>query len=380
MNGRQGTMDWPLFAALLLMLGFGIVLVYSSSFALAQQKYGGADFFLIRQSARACIAFICFMVCINVDYHVWGRWSGIAYLAAAAMLAALLFLPADHVVNGHAVNGARRWLSLGPIRFQVSDFARLALIVFLARAGARNDGALKDAKVLFRYLLFVGLISGLILFEPNFSTAAVIGVIAFAILFMSGARFWHLFAVALSLVPVAVLLVLKKSYRLDRWLGFINQSETRDGIGYQVYQSLVGLGNGGLFGVGLGKGEQKLFYLPEAHTDFIFSIIGEELGFIGIIVVIAFMSFIVWRGMRVALKAPDRMGQIMAFGFTFSVALYALIHACVTSGLFPATGLPMPFLSYGGMSLIFTMSSMGIVLNISNHSRNRILQPEGGRA
>ena len=374
MNARQGTMDWPLFAALLLMLGFGIVLVYSSSFALAQQKYGGADFFLARQSVRAFMAFICFMVCINVDYHVWGRLSGVAYLAAVIMLAALLFLPADH-----AINGARRWLSLGPLQFQVSDFARMALVVFLARASERTGGALKDAKVLFKHLLFVGLISGLILFEPNFSTAMVIGIIALTILFMSGARFWHLCAVALSFVPVAALLVLKTPYRLDRFLGYLNLSETKDGIGYQVYQSLVGLGNGGLFGVGLGKGEQKLFYLPEAHTDFIFSIIGEELGFIGVTVVIAVMSFIVWRGMRVALSAPDRLGQIMAFGFTFSVALYALIHTCVTSGLFPATGLPMPFLSYGGMSLIFTMSSMGIVLNISNHSRNRFLQAEGGR-
>jgi cell division protein FtsW len=374
MKTRQGTMDWPLFAALLLMLGFGIVLVYSSSFALAQQKYGGADFFLTRQGIRALMAFVCFMVCINVDYHLWGRWSGVAYLAAAAMLAVLLFLPKEFIING-----ARRWLPLGPLQFQVSDFARMALVVFLARKCEQAGGDLKDAKVLFRYLLLIGLISGLILLEPNFSTAAVIGVIALATLFMSGARFWHLCAIAFSFVPVAALLVLKEPYRLDRFLGFLHLSETKNGIGYQVYQSLVGLGNGGLFGVGLGKGEQKLFYLPEAHTDFIFSIIGEELGFFGIIVVIAVMAFIVWRGMRVALHAPDRLGQSMAFGFTFAVALYALIHACVSSGLFPATGLPMPFLSYGGMSLIFTMCSMGIVINISNHERKSPVELGGGR-
>jgi cell division protein FtsW len=374
MKARQGTMDWPFFAALLLMLGFGIVLVYSSSFALAQQKYGGADFFLTRQGIRALMAFVCFMVCINVDYHLWGRWSGVAYLAAAAMLAALLFLPGNH-----AVNGARRWLSLGPLQFQVSDFARMALVIFLARKCEQAGGDLKDAKVLFRHLLFIGLIGGLILLEPNFSTAAVIGVIALAMLFMSGARFWHLLAIVLSFAPVAALLVLRTPYRRARFMGYLDLSGTKDGIGYQVYQSLVGLGNGGLFGVGLGKGEQKLFYLPEAHTDFIFSIIGEELGFIGLAVVIAVMTFIVWRGMRVALNAPDRLGQAMAFGFTFTVALYALIHACVASGLFPVTGLPLPFLSYGGMSLIFTMCSMGIVLNISNHSRNRFLEAEGGR-
>jgi cell division protein FtsW len=375
MKVRQGTMDWPLFAALLLMLGFGIVLVYSSSFELAQQKYGGADFFLRRQGVRALMAFVCFMVCINVDYHLWGRWSGVAYLAAAVMLTALLFLPEEFVING-----ARRWLPLGSLQFQVSDFARMVLVIFLARKCEQCGGDLKNAKVLFKQLLFIGLISGLILFEPNFSTAAVIGAIGLAMLFMSGARFWHLCAIVLSFIPVAALLIRKTPYRWDRFLGFFNLSGTKDGIGYQVYQSLVGLGNGGLFGVGLGKGEQKLFYLPEAHTDFIFSIIGEELGFAGIIVVVAAMSFIVWRGMRVALNAPDRLGQTMAFGFTFAVALYALIHACVASGLFPVTGLPMPFLSYGGMSLIFTMCSMGIVLNISNHSRNRFHEAEGGRA
>jgi cell division protein FtsW len=374
MNARRGTMDWPLFAAILLILGFGIVLVYSSSFALGQQKYGGADFFLARQSVRALMAIICFMVCINVDYHLWGRWSGIAYLAAVVLLASLLFMP-----ESQAVNGARRWLTLGPLQFQVSDFARMVLIVFLARKCEQAEGGIKNAPVFFQQLVFVGLISGLVLLEPNFSTAAVIGVIAFAMLFMSGARFWHLLAIVFSLLPVAALLVLNTPYRRARLAGYLDLSGTKEGIGYQVYQSLVGLGNGGLFGVGLGKGEQKLFYLPEPHTDFIFSIIGEEIGFIGIIVVLTVMGFIVWRGMRVALNAPDRLGQNMAFGFTFAVALYAIIHACVASGLFPVTGLPMPFLSYGGMSLIFTMCSMGIVLNISNRSQSRAVEVEGRR-
>ncbi|MBN2188566.1 MAG: cell division protein FtsW [Chitinispirillaceae bacterium] len=372
MNLRQKTMDWPLFSAILLMLGFGIVLVYSSSFALAQQKYGGADFFLARQSIRALMAVACFMVCINIDYHLWGRLSGAGYLAAVALLAALFFMP-----ESHAVNGARRWLTLGPLQFQVSDFARMVLIVFLARKCEQAGEGLKTSPVFIRQLVYVGLICGLILIEPNFSTAAVTAAIAFAVLFVSGARFWHLLAVGLSLLPVAALLVLNTPYRRARLAGYLDLSGTKEGVGYQVYQSLVGLGNGGLFGVGIGKGEQKYFYLPEPHTDFIFSILGEEIGWVGIIAVLAVMGFIVWRGMRVALNAPDSLGRTMAFGFTFTIAVYALVHTFVASGLFPVTGLPMPFLSYGGMSLIFTMCSMGIVLNISNRSRG--FAAEGGR-
>lgn len=360
MNARQGTMDWPLFAAIMFMLGFGIVLVYSSSFAFSQHKYGAADVLLARQSIRAVLAIACFMVCINVDYHFWGRWSGIAYLAAIVLLGALMILP-----EGHAINGARRWLSIGPLQFQVSDFARMALILFLARKCEQIGPELKNGRIFTRQLVIVGIICGLVLIEPNFSTSAIIGIIALAMLFVSGARVWHLALIALSLVPVAVLLVLRTPYRFKRLAGFLDMSSRKSDIGYQAYQSLVGLGNGGLIGVGIGKGEQKNFYLPEAHTDFIFSILGEEIGFIGVMAVLAVLGFIVYRGMRIARNAPDRMGQLLAFGFTFAVAVYAVLNASVASGLVPTTGVPLPFLSYGGMSLVFTMASMGIVLNIS---------------
>ncbi len=371
MSANRSSMDLPLFGAIMLMLGFGIVLVYSSSFAIAQHKYGGSDFYLMRQGMRALIAVVFFMVCINVDYHVWGRMSGVFLVVAVIMLAGVLFLP-----DSQAINGARRWLSIGPVQFQVSDFARMALILFIARKCDQVGAEIKNGAVFVRQLVAVGAICILILLEPNFSTSAIIGIVALAMLFLSGARFWHIMGLVLAAIPIAALLVLRTSYRRARLVGFLDMSNRKSDIGYQAYQSLVGLGNGGLAGVGLGKGEQKFFYLPEPHTDFILSILGEEAGFIGILVVISVLVFIVYRGMRIALNAPDRMGQIMAFGFTFTVALYAIMHACVASGLVPTTGLPMPFLSYGGMSLIFTMCSMGIILNISTRS-SRIMTPEG---
>jgi cell division protein FtsW len=374
MSVQRENMDWPLFAAILLMLGFGIVLVYSSSFALSQHKYGGPDYFLSRQSIRALVGIACFMICINVDYHRWGRVSGIAYLASIALLAALFVLPSHH-----AINGARRWLTLGPLQFQVSDFARIALILFLARKCEEAGGELRRLKVVVKLLALIAVICGLVLVEPNFSTAAIIGVIALAILFISGANFLHLAAIVLPAIPAAVVLVLVAPYRLRRLKSFLDLAGHKNDIGYQSFQSLVGLGNGGLFGVGLGKGEQKFFYLPEPHTDFIVSILGEEIGFIGLVAVGAVLAFIVYRGMRIAARAPDRMGQVMAFGFTAAIAIYAVVNASVASGLIPTTGVPMPFLSYGGMSLIFTMSSMGIILNISSSSNGPLTAVKGGR-
>jgi len=224
-------------------------------------------------------------------------------------------------------------------------------------------------------LVKIGVACGLILIEPNMSTAVVLGTVTIAMIYLSGAKIAHIGSLVLAAIPVAILLVLKTPYRMRRLLAFMNGSGSKENVGYQTYQSLIGLGNGGLFGAGLGKGEQKYFYLPEPHTDFAIAILGEEIGFIGLLCVIALFVYIIWRGMHAALHAPDKMGQLMAFGFTMVVAMYALIHACVGSGLIPTTGIPLPFLSYGGMSIVFMMVSMGIVLNISSQSQHNVVAP-----
>jgi cell division protein FtsW len=169
-------------------------------------------------------------------------------------------------------------------------------------------------------------------------------------------------------LPVAAVFAISAPYRLRRITGYLHVSEHKDNIGYQAYQALIGLGNGGIFGVGLGEGGQKYFYLPEPHTDFVFSILGEEIGFVGLLAVLAIFGFIIYRGMKIAYNAPDKMGQLMAFGFSFILGMYVIVHACVNTGIIPTTGIPLPFLSYGGMSLVFTMSSMGLLLNISSQS------------
>ena len=376
MNNRMARMDIGLFTALLIMLGFGIVFVYSSSFALAQYRFGGSDFFLARQTVRAVLAIVSFMIFINVDYHIWGRLSNLIFIIAILLLLSVIILP-----GSHAVNGAKRWISIGSLSFQVSDLARMALILVLARSCEKAGTEIQKWRVLVNHLLKIGIICGLILLEPNFSTCVIVALTGLAMLFLSGAKASHLSALFLSLIPAAVFLVILEPYRFARWKGFMNLSNTTKSLSYQVYQSLIGLGNGGLFGVGIGKGEQKFFYLPEPHTDFAISIMGEEIGFIGLMVVFAIFIFIISRGMRIAIHAPDKMGQLMAFGFTFVIAVYTILHSCVGAGLVPTTGVPLPFLSYGGMSLVFMMSSMGILLNISSQARygmgkNRISQSE----
>jgi cell division protein FtsW len=305
------------------------------------------------------------MVFINVDYHVWGKLSNMAYLVAITMLVLVLLLP-----ESHAVNGAKRWFSIGPLQFQVSDFARMALILFIARHAEQAGTAIKDHKVYLKLVGFVFLVSFLILVEPGFSTASIIGMIGIVMLFMSGARVTHLLGLGLLALPVAAFAALRMPHSRARVAHFMQGHEHTESMGYQAYQSLIGLGNGGLFGVGIGKGEQKFFYLPEPHTDFVISILGEEIGFIGLVVVAAVFTFVVYRGMKISLRAPDKTGQLMAFGFTFTIAVYAILHACVAVGLMPTTGVPLPFISYGGMNLVFMACSMGIVLNISSQTRH----------
>ncbi|MDG5814897.1 putative lipid II flippase FtsW [Chitinispirillales bacterium ANBcel5] len=371
MNAKFGKIDFGLFAATLLLLGLGVVLVYSSSFALAHQRFGGADFFLSRQAYRALLALLCFIFFINIDYHIWGKLSNLLYLIAIGLLIYVLFLP-----ESHAINGARRWITIGNVRFQVSDIARVVMIMYLARKCEESGPEIKKGKVFFLHLSKICIMASLIVLEPDFSSAIILTFIGLSILFVSGARVSHIFLMIVSIVPVSFALVFNTPYRRNRMLGFLNMPDRVEDLGYQTFQSLVGLGNGGLLGVGLGRGEQKYFYLPEPHTDFAFSILGEEIGFIGLVIVLCIFVFMIYRGLKISLNARDKLGQVMAFGFTITVTIYLLVHTCVSTGLIPTTGVPMPFLSYGGMSLIFTMSTMGILLNISSQTRDEIAVKE----
>jgi cell division protein FtsW len=361
MNERLARMDVGIFAAVLALLGFGVVLVYSSSFAIAQDRFGGAGFFLERQVVRVLLALICFVVCINVDYHVWGKLGRVGFVLSLVLLTLLLLLP-----DRFEINGAKRWLVIGSQRFQVSDFARLALIVLIAGSVEQVGDGIRQWRVFLTMVAKIAAICALIAMEPDFSTAFVIGAISLALLFVAGARVTHIAGVVLATLPFIAAGLLLTPYRRERLLSYLDHASKSDAVGYQTQQALIGLGNGGLFGVGLGQGKQKYFYLPEPYTDFAFSNLGEEIGFVGLIAVFLVFGFIVYRGFRIALLAPDRMGRLMAFGVSLMVAVYVLVHAAVNVGVMPTTGVPLPLLSYGGVSIILTVASLGVLLNISS--------------
>lgn len=360
---RIAKIDKGILVTSLLMMSFGIVFVYSSSFVIAQQKYGGADYFLAKHLVRVILALVSIFVFMNIDYHIIVRSSRVSYIFAILLLIYVITLS-----ENDAVNGAKRWIDLGFFKFQVSEFARIVLIITLAEQLEKAGDKIREKGVFIKLLVKICIISGLIFLEPDLSTALIIGVVGLCLLFVGGARILHISAIALPLIPIVIFVSIATPYRYRRLLGYFDMAGTKDSLGYQAYQALIGLGNGGVFGVGLGLGEQKSFYLPEPHTDFIFSILGEEVGFIGLVLILMLFAFILYRGVRIAFRAPDKQGQIIAVGLTLVLAMYVIVHTFVNTGLMPTTGVPLPFLSYGGMSLVFTMISMGILLNISSQA------------
>ncbi len=363
---RLKKLDVGILISTLVLVVFGIVFVYSSSFVVAEHRFGGADFFLSRQAFRAVLGLFCFVLFAVIDYHIVGRIGGILYIGSVLLLVYVLTLPEEA-----AVNGAKRWVTIGFFRMQVSELARMGILIMLAKQLSTAGDRVKEWSVFLKMIMLIGVVCGLVVLEPDFSTAVLIAGISLTVLFVAGARFTHLVGLGLSVIPLAIIAVTSTPYRRQRLTGFLHMENHEQDLGYQAQQALIGLGNGGIFGVGLGQGEQKLLFLPEPHTDFLFSILGEEIGLVGLVIVFAIYGFLIYRGIRVALNAPDTMGRLMAFGFSFAIAVYVMVHAMVNTGLVPTTGVPLPFLSYGGMSLIFTMTAMGILLNISTQTIER---------
>jgi len=270
---------------------------------------------------------------------------------------------------GVKVNGARRWYSLGLMNFQPSELAKLALILHFAyylSSSKKNIRNLKDGLLPLMAILFIVML--LIMMQPDLSTSLMVVMICGSILLVSQAKITHLAAFSLPVIPALILLLNRGGYQLNRLWEWLAGLSNPMNAGYQIKQSLIGLGRGGWFGVDLGHSKQKFFFLPDSHTDFIFSIIGEEFGFIGVSFILGVFMFILYRGLHIARRVPDTFGKFLAIGITLNIVLYALINAAVVSMLVPATGLPMPFISYGGSHLLFLGIATGILLNISRHT------------
>jgi cell division protein FtsW len=353
--------DPALLGAVLLLVMFGVVMVYSASAVYAGARLGDPLWFLKRQAAGALIGLVALLLAMKVGYR------GLEPLAVPLLLVSIALLVCVHVPGlGHSAGGATRWLRLGPIAFQPSELAKIALVLWLARSLARKQERMKLFAVGFLpHLLMLAVVCGVLMLEPDFGTTVVVCAVTFALLFVAGARLGHLLAVAGAAAPVAGLLIWKSPYRIQRVLTFLDPWKDPRGHGYQTVESLLGFGAGGSFGVGLGESHQKLFFLPAAHTDFILSIVGEELGFAGVAAVLLLFAFVFWRGVRAAYAAADAFGCWVALGLTLLLGIEVLINAGMALALLPTKGMALPFLSYGMSSVIASCAAAGILLSVS---------------
>lgn len=348
-------------AVALALVAFGIVMVYSASAIYALEKLNDSAYFLKRHAAYALIAVLCAIAVIMADMKTV-RNSTRPVIAVAVLLLIAVLVPGI----GREVGGARRWIVLGPVQFQPAEVAKLGLILYMADFLDRRKvrvGSVKD--VFVPAMIVIGCVSALILAQPDLGSAVALAAIGLVMLFAAGARMRHLLVVLLIGAFVLTAAIASMPYRRARITAFVNPWKDPRGSGFQIIQSLVALGSGGLTGVGLGESRQKLFYLPESHTDFIFSIIGEEAGFAGAAAVTALFLLLVWQGMRVAFKKSALYSQLVAAGISCLFGLEAVINIGVATGMLPTKGLPLPFISYGGTSLVLHMVMIGLLLNVA---------------
>ena len=360
---RKLKSDKLLFLATLLLVCTGVVMVYSASAVMAMEQYQRPYFFLVKQLTWAVTGLALMPIVMRIDYRNYRQpaviWTGL--VLAAVSLVAVLF--------GQEVNGANRWLGVGPFGVQPSELAKIAIIVFIAALLERRMDRIDDvAYSLLPIAVVLGAVVGLILAEPDLGTAACVVVIAGVMVFAAGISYRYIIGVALVSVPVLYMLIVTSEYRRKRVLAFLDPWADPLGNGWQMIQSMIALGTGGVFGRGLMGGVQKLFYLPEPHNDFIYSVIGEELGLIGATLVVVCFCVITWRGLRTAARAPDRFGAFLAIGLTTMIVFQAFFNISVVLGLLPPKGIPLPFVSAGGSSLLINLMGMGILLNVSQHA------------
>jgi cell division protein FtsW len=363
---RKLASDKVLFAALVALSLFGCVMIYSASAVSAGETSGNPYRFLLKQILALALGGIGAFVVYRTDYRLFSRpWVVYcAYAGTLALCVAVLFQP--------PINAARRWIQLGPVMMQPSEFLKLALVLLLAHQAARKSARpLEPARSVLPAAVFTGLAAGVVLLEPDLGTALCYVMLCSVLLWLAGVPFRYFLVSAALLAPVVVGLALSADYRRARVLSFLRPEADPLGAGFQAIQSLIAVGAGGVFGNGLGWGRQKLFFLPYPHTDFIFAIVGEELGFVGAVGVILCFGVIAWRGFRAARRAPDAFAGFLAAGATAMIVVQAAINIGVVLALLPTKGLPLPFVSYGGSSLIASWIAAGLILNVSQHEVER---------
>lgn len=360
---RKLKSDKVLFITALLLVCASIVMVYSASAVIAQKEEGDSYHYVIRQAMFAVVGIAALAVAMRVDYRayrnekfIYGVLGGVGL-----MLVAVLFRS--------PINGAQRWLSLGGIGLQPSEFAKIACVLLTALVLERRMHRINELRyALLPIAIGVGGVLALILKQPDMGTAAALMLIVVSMIFAAGLNYRYVAGAIVLAVPALFILAMSAEYRVRRIMAFLDPESDPQGAGYQAYQSIIAVGSGGIFGRGLNEGLQKLFFLPEPHNDFIFAVIGEELGLIGASCVVICFAVIAWRGLRIALRSEDAFGAFVALGLTAMICAQALINMCVVLSLMPTKGIPLPLMSAGGSSLLVSLIGVGVLLNISQHA------------
>lgn len=361
---RQHFDYWLLFVTILLV-ALGIIMVYSSSGMLSRDTYGDGYYFLKKELMFVVVGFALMFAALKIDYHIYRR---LMYPLFGLMFVGILlaFIPGFKTVAA----GAARWVSIAGVRFQPSEFAKLVMIIFMAYSLEKKAKRMDTLTVGYlSHVVIAGTVMLIILMQRDFGAAATIGLIVGVMMFIGGVRLRYVGVSILACLPALYFMVLSVGYRRQRILAFLDPWSDRYGSGFQIIQSLVSFNQGGVFGSGLGEGQQKLFYLPEAHTDFIVSVLGEELGLLGMGLVIILFAAFCYRGFKTYTSAPDLFGKYLALGITMFITLQALFNLSVAMGLLPTKGMVLPFISYGGTALLVMLLSVGILLNISSFKK-----------
>lgn len=357
--------DFWIFATVIVMLSLGSIMVFSSSYYYSAQHFGEAFHFLNQQLIYMALSIIVLIFTMNYDYRRLGKISPLLLMISIGLLIIVL-IPGI----GVETKGAQRWLRIGPIKsIQPSEIAKLALIIFLSFSLSKRREVLQSfTKGLVPYLLVIGLVSGLVLIEPHMSGALIIIITACIILLCGGAKISHFVGLAIPFLAAATFAALFVSYRADRVKAWLDPFKYYRDEGWQIVQSLLAIGSGGVFGKGLGQSMQKYLYIPEPYNDYIFAVLAEELGFLGSLTVMILFMIFIWRGIKVAMNAPDVFGCLLATGITSLIGIQFLFNIAVVTNSIPSTGISLPFFSAGGSSLIFLMLGVGILLNISRYA------------
>lgn len=354
------------------LLAIGIVMVASASMVISERQYHQPFHYLVRQLLYLGIGFIAILVIVRIPIEFWRKMSGLLLLATLLLLM-LVLVP--HI--GRSVNGSRRWLAFGPFSLQVSELVKLVVVLYMAGFLVRREAEIRNRISGFiKPMVLLALVGVLLLLEPDFGATMVIGCTILALMFLAGVRIWQFLALIVTVGVAFVLLILVAPYRLQRLTTFVNPWATPFGSGYQLTQSLIAFGRGGWFGVGLGNSIQKLFYLPEAHTDFLFAVLAEELGLIAVLFVIVLYMLFIWRILRIGRNAQFRgnlFSAYTAYGFAIWLGLQVFVNIGVNSGMLPTKGLTLPLISYGGSSLLIDCIAIGILLRIDYENRLQLL-------